>query len=199
MILSPGSIRVNREITVRHVSRYHPLLVLLHWVLAVSSGAALFFGAVILAHIPNSDPYKIKGLRVHMSVGALILALTLVRLVVRQVTAHPPKTTTGSALLDPIAGIAHPLLYAVIIAEASMGLALAYQSGLASVVFAHKGGVPADLWSYWPRKAHYLLSRFLMALIALHVCGALYHTFILKDGLLRRIWFGKRVAGSEGN
>jgi cytochrome b561 len=32
----------------------------------------------------------------------------------------------------------------------------------------------------------------LMALIALHVLAALYHTFILRDGLLRRMWFGRR-------
>jgi cytochrome b561 len=30
-----------------------------------------------------------------------------------------------------------------------------------------------------------------MLLIALHIGIALYHTFILKDGLLRRMWLGK--------
>lgn len=34
--------------------------------------------------------------------------------------------------------------------------------------------------------------HWLMALIALHVAAALYHRFVLKDGLLRRMWFGKR-------
>jgi len=32
-----------------------------------------------------------------------------------------------------------------------------------------------------------------MLLIALHVAGALYHTVILRDGLLRRMGFGRRV------
>ena len=40
---------------------------------------------------------------------------------------------------------------------------------------------------------HYALSRLLMGLIALHVVGALYHTLILKDGLLRRMAFGRRA------
>ena len=31
------------------------------------------------------------------------------------------------------------------------------------------------------------------ALIVLHVLAAIYHHFILKDGLIRRMWFGKRV------
>jgi hypothetical protein len=37
------------------------------------------------------------------------------------------------------------------------------------------------------------LSRMLMALIALHILGALYHTLLRKDGLLRRMWFGRRI------
>jgi len=35
-----------------------------------------------------------------------------------------------------------------------------------------------------------------MALIALHFAGALYHTIILRDGLLRRMTFGGRTAAA---
>jgi hypothetical protein len=31
-----------------------------------------------------------------------------------------------------------------------------------------------------------------MVLIALHISGAFYHTFVMKDGLLRRMSFGRR-------
>jgi cytochrome b561 len=31
-----------------------------------------------------------------------------------------------------------------------------------------------------------------MLLIAGHVAAALYHQFVRKDGLLRRMWFGAR-------
>jgi cytochrome b561 len=31
-----------------------------------------------------------------------------------------------------------------------------------------------------------------MALIALHVTGAIYHALVLRDGLLKRMWFGRR-------
>jgi cytochrome b561 len=173
------------------VRRYHALLVWLDWVVAILTVAALFFGAAILAHIPNSAPYKITGLSKHMIVGTLILFLVLVRLFLRNVTARPPKAATGNAFLDKVTGVSHGLLYAVLIGQALAGLILANQSGLFSIVFAHQGAVPPDLWVYWPRKVHYLLSRLLMLLIALHIGIALYHTFILKDGLLRRMWLGK--------
>jgi cytochrome b561 len=70
---------------------------------------------------------------------------------------------------------------------------MALQTGLPSIVFAGEGTLPADFWAYPIRSVHYLFSRLLMALIALHIAGALYHTLILRDGLLRRMLFGRRT------
>ena len=56
-------------------SRYHPLLVALHWLLAVLILAALAVGFLALANMPNADPAKIAVLRWHMAGGMLILAL----------------------------------------------------------------------------------------------------------------------------
>jgi cytochrome b561 len=30
-----------------------------------------------------------------------------------------------------------------------------------------------------------------MAMLALHILGALYHQIMLRDGLFRRMWFGR--------
>jgi cytochrome b561 len=43
-------------------SRYHPLLVALHWLLAALILAALAVGFFGLAAMPNADPQKIAGL-----------------------------------------------------------------------------------------------------------------------------------------
>ena len=42
----------------KQVSRYHPLLVTLHWVLAVLIIAALVMGFFVLAAMPNVDPLR---------------------------------------------------------------------------------------------------------------------------------------------
>lgn len=55
------------------VTRYHPVLVTLHWLLAALIIAALALGALIMATIPNTDPMKIEALRSHMA-GASLLA-----------------------------------------------------------------------------------------------------------------------------
>ena len=175
------------------VSRYHPLLVGLHWLLAVLIIAALALGALVMAKLPNTDPMKLEALRSHMAGGALILALMLARLVVRTRAAHPAPASTGRPLLDGLAWVSHRLFYLLIIAMAASGATMALQAGLLDVVYGGHGTLPPDLWVYPVRSLHYVLSRLLMALIALHVAGALYHTFVRKDGLLRRMAFGRRV------
>jgi cytochrome b561 len=175
------------------VSRYHPLLVVLHWFLAVLITAALALGALVMVNIPNTDPMKIEALRSHMTGGLLILVLMLVRLLIRTRTAHPEAATTGDRNLDRLAWLSHRLFYVLVLGLAGAGLFMAVQTGLLSILFTGHGTVPQDFWVYPVRTVHYVFSRLLMALIALHVAGALYHTFIVKDGLLRRMFFGRRT------
>jgi cytochrome b561 len=173
------------------VSRYHPLLVLLHWILAGLVIAALALGALVMAKIPNTDPMKIEALRSHLIGGTLILVLMLGRLVLRLRTEHPAAASAGHPLLDRIARVSHRLLYVAAIGMPVSGLILALQSRLPWILF-DGGELPADFWIYSFRTVHYAFSRMLMVLIALHVAGALYHTLLLRDGLLRRMSFGRR-------
>jgi cytochrome b561 len=176
------------------VTRYHPALVALHWALAVLIIADLAIGSLVLVHIPNDAPKKIEGLRAHMVGGLLILTFMLVRLTVRLRTMAPVEATTGSTALDHVAWWSHRLLYFAIFGMALSGLIMGLQTHLPDVVFFGRGKVPDSFWIYPLRSVHYALSRLLMALIGLHICGALYHVFIRRDHLLRRMWFGRRYA-----
>jgi cytochrome b561 len=175
------------------VTRYHPLLVLIHWVLAFLIIGALFFGATKLASMPNEDPEKLFALRFHMTAGVAILSLMLLRLFTRNATRRPPKASTGNASLDKLAHLSHYGLYILVIAMGVMGLTLAFQAQLFGILAGAHIELPPSLWVYWPRAAHYIISRLLMFFIALHICGALYHTFIVRDGLLRRMAFGRKI------
>jgi cytochrome b561 len=165
----------------------------MHWLLAVLFTIALAGGALVLVKIPNTDPMKIEGLRQHLAGGTLLVVLMLARLVVRVRTAHPARASTGSSALDRVAWLSHRMLYVLVFCQAASGLTLALQAGLPDVLFSDHGALPADFWAFPMRPVHYVISRLLMALVALHVLAALFHTFILRDGLLRRMWFGRRV------
>jgi cytochrome b561 len=169
------------------------LLVILHWLLAFMIIAALALGSLVIVKIPNSSPQKIEALSHHMVGGTVILALMLLRLFVRNVSAHPPAATARHPALDLLAWASHRLLYITIFLMPISGIVMALQIGLPDIVFFGHGALPADFWAYPIRAVHYVLSRLLMALIALHIAAALYHAFVLRDGLLGRMFFGRRA------
>jgi len=186
---------------VTSVSRYHPVLVVLHWFLALLIIAMLSLGELALVKIPNASPMKLKGLSSHMAAGMIILGLMLVRLVIRSRSAHPAAVSAGHPLLDWLGWASHRLFYVTVITMAGSGIVMALQTGLFDTVFFGHGQVPADFWIYPIRSVHYALSRLLMALIALHIVAALYHALVLRDGLLGRMFFGRRriaqIAGAR--
>ena len=179
------------------MTRYHPLLVALHWLMAIMILMALVFGKFALAPLDNADPQKIEGLTGHMSIGLMIGALLALRLLTRLLSQNPPHAETGTAILDRIGAATHWLFYLLIAMMVGSGIGTALSGGLFPIVFQGSGApLPANLSELPPRLAHGAISNLLILLIALHFAAALYHQFILRDGLLRRMWFGKRTTGS---
>ena len=178
------------------VSRYHPALVVLHWALAFLIIAALTLGALVMVKIPNTDPMKFEALRSHMGGGMAILVLMLVRLVIRSRSEHPAPVSAGHPLLDRLAWLSHRVFYATVFAMAVSGIIMAQQTGAFETVFFGHGNLPADFWAFPIRSVHHAISRVLMALIAVHIVAALYHAFVLRDGLLSRMFFGRRKIAS---
>lgn len=182
------------------VSRYHPALVVLHWLLALLIIAALALGALVMVNIPNAHPMKIEALRSHMAGGMVILVLMLARLLIRARSAHPAPASAGHPVLDWLGWASHRLFYVTVIAMAASGVIMALQTGLFDSVFLGHGSVPEDFWVFPIRRVHYMLSRVLMTLIAIHIAAALYHAFLLRDGLLGRMFFGRRqISGATSN
>lgn len=174
-------------------SRYHPALVALHWLLAAGIVLALAMGTLSLDKLPNSSPDKIGALRGHMIVGLAIGGLMLVRLVIRLRSAVPAAATTGHAGLDMLGRAAHIGLYLAVFVMAASGAATAFQADLPQIVFFGSGqALPENFHHLLPRNVHGLMAKLLMALVALHVLGALFHQFRLKDRLMSRMWFGPR-------
>src|SRR5262245_57659982 len=182
------------------LSRYHPMLVALHWVSAVLILVALATGAIWLKVTPNSSPDKIPQLAAHMALGVAILVLTVGRLVVRNITALPERATAGHVLLDRLAVATHYGLYAAIILMAISGIVTAAMASLPAFVFrASNSPLPESFSDLPPRIAHGLLAQAIVALILLHLLGTLYHHLFRKDPLLRRMWFGRSSITKPAN
>lgn len=174
-------------------TRYHPILVSFHWLIALMIMVALVMGGSIMAETPNSDPEKLNLLRNHMIAGGLILVLMIIRLIVRLNTAQPPHADIGNALLNKGGVAAHWALYALVFLTSASGIALSIAAGLPDIIFGGSGApLPADFHEFGPRAAHGLLTKLIWLVVAAHVLAALYHQFIRKDGLFGRMWYGKR-------
>src|SRR5262245_56643696 len=181
----------------KQISRYHPLLVALHWVLAVLIIAELTVGFFGLAATPSSEPGKIGIPRLHMMGGVLILALMVLRFIVRMRTSRPPAATTGYPLLDRIAPVSHYGFYVLVLMMEGSGFATAIIAGLGEIVFASSGApLPPTLMNYPPLVAHIFFAMRLADFFALHVLGAFYHGFVRSDGLFRRMSLGRCRSGA---
>lgn len=171
--------------------RYHPLLITLHWLLAVMIILMLLVGLLSLKWMPN-NPAKLLPLGFHMAMGTLILVLMLVRLVVRIVKPKPAAATAGNRFLDFIGKLTHYALYLFAILMAVSGIGISVQAGLGPIVFGGSGApLPEDFFVYPARYGHGYIAIILIALILLHFAAALYHQFIRKDRLLSRMGIGR--------
>ncbi len=177
-------------------SRYQPVLVALHWLLALMIIGLLCLGFFVLEDMPNTDPKKLGILVWHMTGGMFVLALMILRLVIRIGSARPAAATSGSHWLDRLASLAHFGLYAIVFLMIASGFATGY---LIRGAFQPNGEPLPDSFDVLPTlQAHSVLATLLAILIAAHVAAALYHQFVLKDGLFRRMWFGKRTITPAG-
>ena len=175
------------------MKRYHPILVALHWFLAMMIIMGLVMGGNVLSATSNSDPQKIFYLKMHMSAGMIIFILMLVRLVVRFVTAKPPHADIGNDLVNKLGIAAHYLFYLVVILMVISGFAIANMASLPEIVFGSSNiALPATFYEFPPRIAHSILSIILILLITAHVLAFIYHQFIRRDSLFSRMWFGNR-------
>jgi cytochrome b561 len=221
--------------------RYHPALVVLHWLIVILIFATAYF-VLAAGEGRRGFGFTIAGLPtigIHMILGLSVLLLMVVRLVVRLATRHPAWATAGNRLFDILGVLTHWGLYLFTFAITITGLILALQTNRLARTFnlgsaqsrglafsqsqsgrtsppggfqpgqippggefrpggdrpgGFEGGRFGEGGGFFLGAFHGLSWTLLLLLLLIHVGAALYHQFLLKDGLFGRIWFGKRYA-----
>ena len=170
--------------------RYGRVAITIHWVTALLIIALMFAG---LRAANLTDPAaKAALLRIHVPVGTAVLVLTLARLGWWVLADTRPAEPAGVPHLQAIAAKAvHWLLYVAILGLAGSGIAVVILSGAGAILFGNAPGPLPDFWNFAPRYGHAAMALLMGALLALHICAALYHQFIRKDHLFARMGVGK--------
>jgi len=174
-------------------SRYSATAIALHWVLGLAIVAMLGMGWYMTG-LPFS-PQRLKLYNWHKWAGMTILALSVLRLVVRVVRRPPALPASIQSTMPRWQQQAHHgthhLLYALFFIVPLVGWAYSSAAGFPIVVF---GLVPLpDFVPVSPTLAdalkplHGWSAYALAGLVLLHVLAALKHQLVNRDGLMARI------------
>ncbi len=172
-----------------HAPRYSGPAILLHWLLALAIVASFSVG-LYMHELPVS-PARLKLYNWHKWAGITILALSALRLLWR-LTHRPPPDVPMPEWQRRAAHAAHGAMYLLFFAVPLAGWAYSSAAGFPVVVFGIwplPDFVPVDrALSEAIKPVHAALAFALMAVVVVHVAGALKHQFVDRDGLLRRMW-----------
>lgn len=176
------------------VARHRPSVRLLHWLTA-----ALVFAALLLGFaLANAIGDHAVLLAVHKIVGALILIITVVRIVNRFRRRAPALPATVGRWEKLVITGSEGAFYLLLLAQPLLGWAMLSAEGVPVVI----GSVPlppiapVDAGVYGLlRNGHSVVAYALVALVAAHVSAVLLHAVTLRDGMLARMlprrWSGR--------
>lgn len=149
---------------------YSRLQIGLHWLIAGLILVNWFLGEgaeEVMERIEDGVPDP--GFSPHIPIGLLILLLVLVRIAVKLTRGGPMPPGEPGSLAARAAILGHGVLYLLMLAV-PLGGAVAFFLGIEDA---------GDL--------HGLAANLLMLVALGHAAVALYHQYVLKDGLLRRM------------
>jgi cytochrome b561 len=175
-------------------TNYDPVAIALHWTTAV-----LVFANFVLAQMWDWFARPIRALMedTHMSFGVLLTAVIVARLVWRRIPGHQVSSVRAGWMRLASKGT-HYLLYLLLITEAALGFTFRWGAGRPMEFFGL--GIPPMIGEIARplrrelREFHEWIGWAIVIIALLHAFAALYHHYVLKDRVLRRMLPGQRTA-----
>lgn len=166
------------------MKQYTKRTAIIHWLILILIVAALALG--IWLDDSENTAQKLSIYPLHFLIGDAVLLLTLLRIYFRKKDGEPASANTNP-LLNKVASATHVLMNLSLIALAISGIATVATSGLIDALKAGDPGLIPDFHKVDAKEFHELFLGVTLLLVIFHVAAALYHQFIVKDNLLRRI------------
>ncbi|WP_448189957.1 cytochrome b [Azospirillum sp. sgz301742] len=173
-----------------HVSktRYDLVAQALHWGTALAIIAA-FILIQVIEGMPKGDQRSFL-MGIHKSLGVTALALVLVRVVWRHLNP-PPAAPAMPGWMEMASRWGHVALYALMVAVPMVGMVMSWSAGRPIGVF----GLftlpdllpPNPALKKGAEEVHEVLGNMILILAGAHAGAALFHQYVLKDGVLARM------------
>jgi cytochrome b561 len=161
----------------------------LHWTIAVLILANLALG-LLFDYIQM--PAKISAINIHKAIGVTVLVLMVLRLVWRSVQGFPREPDGLPKWQQVLARAVHLAFYPLLIALPLAGWLASSAAGY-PVNFFGLFTLPLlpiekdKALSHVFNQAHSVLAYITIALVAIHIGAALWHHFVEKQKIIRRI------------
>lgn len=168
------------------VTRYNATARLFHAVIAV-----LVIGNIAAGLFNDSLPKAWNVITLHQSMGLSILLLSIGFIAWRLTWKAPPYRPALKPFERRLAKTVHGIFYALILIMPLTGWIFSSAGKYGAAFFGIPVSLPitkANPIAGLSAEAHEILGYAFAGLVVLHVAAALRHHFILKDGVLRRMW-----------
>jgi cytochrome b561 len=168
--------------------KYSNVAIALHWVTALPLIYMLLWGEGLIKSGSGDTP---ANPMLHVSLGLSILILSVLRLAWRLMNP-PPADVPMPAWQAKFSHMLHWGFYALLILIPLSGMAALDHSIVGKhpefSTLTYFGLFPMPHFALdWFGQTHDLMTKLAIALLILHVLGALKHQFIDKDNLLKRM------------
>lgn len=124
----------------------------------------------------------------HTSIGALIMVLTIARLLWTK--KQKPQRPQTSGLIGKVARTTHRIMYVCLLAMPPLGAVYIYGHGypvkLFGLTMLDKPAAETP-WMISVGELHAILGVLLVVLVLAHFAGAMYHHFVRRDETLKRM------------
>lgn len=150
--------------------------------------------AVMMDMYPDKSAAKGTVIHTHEAFGLLVLAFAVVFLLWR-LSNPKPSLATLPDWQRRLARTTHWAIYLLILLQPLSGIATVIGSGHSVQffgIFSFGGGAGSDTWKAIGETLHGIFPILLLIALGLHVAGALYHQYVSKDSVLRRMLPGQR-------
>ena len=165
---------------------YNGVAKTLHWTIMVLV-LMMLYGGFTSENLPKAD--RLGFFQTHAGIGIIILILMIARLLWRR--SHPvPALPDGMPRWQQIASKAtHHSLYLLVLLQPVIGLTIASTSKFNLKAFGVFGlqVAPNETIHTISETLHGANAWIITALIALHLVAALYHHFVRRDNVLKRM------------
>lgn len=171
--------------------RYTYMMQLLHWSIAFGIIGMILFG-FYMHDLPLSiEKARMYGL--HKATGATLLALIILRIIVKFLSYHPPLPLAGAhaRYVHAASQAGHVALYFFLLYMPISGWLMSSAAGMPVSVFGYVTLPnlidPDPIWKNRLSLAHTIGVWGFITVITVHILAVVFHMLVIKDRLLFRM------------